>query len=148
MYDDHLYDAFERGMKTSYPELCTNIGYEIGPGWYGLVGTLIGQIHAHVKGNNCFRERLLKDNHQKLPIPEYMEWPTIVQIKEKFGALRFYCDGTDKYIDGLIDMAETMSTQICEKCGNVGHVRKGGWLVTLCDKHYQERLERMNDYTD
>ena len=59
MYDDHLYDAFERGMKTSYPELCTNIGYEIGPGWYGLVGTLIGQIHAHIKHNNYFRERLL-----------------------------------------------------------------------------------------
>lgn len=147
MYDDALYDAFAEGMKTKYPELCSNIGYEIGPGWYGLVGKLIASIHAHVKSNNCYRERLMKENRMRLPIPEYMEYPTIVQIKEKFGALRFYCDGADKYIEGLIDMAEIMSSGICEKCGNVGHTREGGWLVTLCDQHYQERLERLNDST-
>lgn len=145
---DHLYEAFEQGMKASYPELCDRIGYEIGPGWYGLVGNLISQIHNHVKSNNCFRERLLKKNEHNQPIPEYMEWPRIQQIKEKFGALRFYCDGTDQYINGLIDMAESMSASICEKCGNVGHTRAGGWLVTLCDQHYQERLERMNDSTN
>ena len=147
MTDDHLYEAFEQGMKTKYPELCKNVAYEIGPGWYGLVAKLIGLIHNHVKSNNCYRERLQKRNDHNVPVPEYMEYPQIVQIKEKFGALRFYCDGGDQYINGVIDMAESMSTSICEQCGDVGHTRGGGWLVTLCDKHHQERLERMNDST-
>jgi hypothetical protein len=77
-------------------------------------------------------------------IPPWMEdleeIPPVVavQIKEKFGTLRFYYDGGDEYIAGVLSMAESMSARTCEQCGSLGTARGGGWIRTLCDKHAQE----------
>jgi len=70
---------------------------------------------------------------------EYIKSPVAVQVKEKFGTLRFYYDGGDRYIDGLVNMAESMSAVTCEVCGNPGKIRTGGWVRTLCDTHAVER---------
>lgn len=59
----------------------------------------------------------------------------IVQIKEKFGTLRFYYDGGDKVIDRIVSMGERFSESTCEYCGKPGKLRQGGWLKTLCDEH-------------
>ena len=57
----------------------------------------------------------------------------ILQIKEKFGGLRFYIGcGTQEMFD-LIEDAEDKSITICEECGRPGTLRNGGWLVTRCD---------------
>jgi hypothetical protein len=58
-----------------------------------------------------------------------------MQIKEKFGGLRFYYDGGDEYISGLVSMAESWAGNTCETCGEKGERRSGGWIRTLCDKH-------------
>lgn len=57
----------------------------------------------------------------------------IIQIKEKFGGLRFYCeiDGTDEFTKLNI---EGQSYNICEECGKPGKAREGGWIKTLCDE--------------
>jgi hypothetical protein len=60
------------------------------------------------------------------------------QVKEKFGALRFYYNGGDDVIDGMVGMAEAMSGCTCEACGNIGRVRSGGWMRTLCDEHAEK----------
>lgn len=57
------------------------------------------------------------------------------QVKEKFGTLRFYTNGNDEYVDGLISMAESMSARTCEVCGTVGKLHQGAWIRTLCDTH-------------
>lgn len=58
-----------------------------------------------------------------------------MQVKEKFGGLRFYVHGGSDYIFGLVDMAEMMSYKICEKCGNPGSLnRRGGWYKSVCTK--------------
>jgi hypothetical protein len=67
---------------------------------------------------------------------------TVAQIKEKFGGLRFYYDGGDEYISGLVSMAESWATCSCETCGTPGERREGGWIRTLCDTHETERKER------
>lgn len=78
-------------------------------------------------------------------VPCYMEIqksiPQVeaVQVKEKFGGLRFYVDGGDDYTRGLIAMAEDMSFRICEVCGKPGQLRQGGWILTLCDEHHNDR---------
>ena len=63
----------------------------------------------------------------------------IAQIKEKFGALRFYLALWEKASPGLqteIDAAERASITICQECGGSGRTReKNGWLRTLCDSH-------------
>jgi hypothetical protein len=61
-----------------------------------------------------------------------------VQIKEKFGSLRFYYDGGNQFCRGVISLAEEMSACICEVCGDFGKMRKGGWIRTLCDKHVEK----------
>ena len=63
--------------------------------------------------------------------PEYK----ITQIKEKFGGLRFYVSGMTEEGWKLIDEAERKSLTICEVCGKLGKIRKGGWWKTLCDEH-------------
>lgn len=82
------------------------------------------------------------------------------QIKEKLGALRFYCsfedaDGAQGEGDGgrtvdrsvlietvrtLVLDAERQSSVTCARCGKAGTRREfGGWFVTLCDAHADAR---------
>lgn len=61
------------------------------------------------------------------------------QVKEKFGGLRFYVEGGDDVTSAMIDMAESLSVVTCEECGSPGRQRGAGWIVTLCDKHAEER---------
>lgn len=62
-----------------------------------------------------------------------------VQVKEKFGTLRFYTNATDDYVHGLIAMAESMSARTCEECGVPGKTYYDGWHVTLCPQHAAEQ---------
>jgi hypothetical protein len=78
-------------------------------------------------------------------ITERVEWIRVAQIKEKFGGLRFYYDGGDERIFGMVIMAESWAGRTCETCGNKGKQRGGGWIRTLCDEHeaeYQARNKR------
>lgn len=71
-------------------------------------------------------------------VPDVCPQVIAVQVKEKFGTLRFYVNGGDRYTDGVINMAEVMSAYTCEECGSPGKSRTGGWIRTLCDKHAVE----------
>jgi hypothetical protein len=54
-------------------------------------------------------------------------------MKEKFGGLRFYFDGGDKQIEGMVEMAEYMCENTCQDCGsteNIGLTQS--WITTLC----------------
>jgi len=75
-------------------------------------------------------------------VPELIEQVVAKQIKEKFGTLRFYYSGGDDYIRGLESMAASMTSRICEVCGNPGTSRsteKQRWVLVLCDKHAEEQ---------
>jgi len=60
----------------------------------------------------------------------------VVQVKEKFGGLRFYIYGGNDKVYELIKKAEAESLTICENCGSKENVSTKGdyWLLTLCDK--------------
>ena len=74
-----------------------------------------------------------------------VEWIRVAQIKEKFGGLRFYYDGGDDYISGMVTMAESWASRTCETCGSKGMTRGGGWVRTLCDEHEAEYQARNKD---
>lgn len=64
---------------------------------------------------------------------------TAVQVKEKFGTLRFYLDHYTEEADALIGRAEKRSSVECEECGAAGKARSPrGWIRTLCDYHAEE----------
>lgn len=62
------------------------------------------------------------------------------QVKEKFGTLRFYYDGGDEVIGGMVRLAESMSSVTCETCGNPGTLQVGGWHYTACATHLKTTL--------
>lgn len=69
-----------------------------------------------------------------IPI-ETNRYPQIeaVQVKEKFGGLRFYVQSASNEQHAIISWAESLSYNICERCGstkNIGTTQ--GWITTLC----------------
>jgi len=80
-------------------------------------------------------DHIMQSNHT---ITEKDQRVVVAQIKEKFGGLRFYYEGGDDYIAGLVTMAESWASRTCENCGDDGHQRGGGWIRTLCDTHEAE----------
>jgi hypothetical protein len=108
-------------------------GFECGDGWYNIIDKLCGNIQSHIdwsiKNNAWDLEKDTKNVRSIIP------QVVAVQVKEKFGSLRFYYDGGDDYIRGLSVMAESMSMVTCETCGAPGKRRGGGWIYTACDTH-------------
>lgn len=82
----------------------------------------------------------LKDPEPQLKkVPEACPQVIATQVKEKYGTLRFYYYGGDDIVAAYVDMAESMSSVMCEVCGAPGHSRGGGWVQTLCDEHAAEK---------
>lgn len=113
-------------------------GFECSDGWYNIINALCFQIQSHIDWRNSQREALLKNNPYNVKINDEVPQVVAVQVKEKFGTLRFYVDGGDDTTDGMIRMAEAMSAVTCEVCGSPGESRGGGWIRTLCDLHAQK----------
>jgi hypothetical protein len=60
----------------------------------------------------------------------------IIQVKEKFGGLRYYVDANSPEVGKLIWEAEDKSVTICEVCGKPGSQRRVDfWITTRCDEH-------------
>jgi hypothetical protein len=95
----------------------------VGEGWQELVETAVGRIAAALAGAPSARI-------------------TIVQIKEKFGAIRLYYHdqglsaATAARVEEAVDLAEARSACTCEVCGRPGRMfNKQGWIATRCDRH-------------
>jgi hypothetical protein len=70
----------------------------------------------------------------------------ICQVKEKFGGLRFYTNECSDDMWNRIRLAEDASYLTCEKCGELGELRGGGWMATLCDEHAEGRESYNNPF--
>lgn len=95
-------------------------GCEHDDGWYSIIESMCSLIERHMDGG--------KDNPYRF-----------TQIKEKFGGLRVYDIGGDEYIQGVIDMAESMSYKTCELTGKPGELCANGfWMKTLSPEKMEE----------
>ena len=133
-----LYEKFPKifNVTANNPKMpFPMFGFECGDGWFHIIQTLCYQIQTHIDWHNSQRERLLQDNPYNIEIPKEISQVVVDQVKEKYGTLRFYYHGGDERIDGMVRMTEAMSETTCEICGNLGHLRGGGWVYTACDQH-------------
>ena len=140
-------DDLDRQLCEKYPlifadrnksmmETCMCWGFEHGDGWYQIIDSLCGNIQNHIDWQN---ENFAKGYpHYEKPVPQVVA----VQVKEKFGTLRFYYNGGDDVIDGMVRMAESWSAVACEECGAPGTQNSQGWIKTLCETHRKERDQR------
>lgn len=129
---------FENKLFTKYPKIFKQKdlpmtetamcwGIDCGEGWHKLLDDLCKNIQEHVDSVKCKQVEA-------------------VQVKEKFGGLRFYFCGGDDYTHGLVSEAENMSYEVCEWCGSTKDVTQTtGWVVTLCPdclkKYRKERFK-------
>lgn len=137
--------------------------FECGDGWYDILDALCLAIQNHIDHRkrdiewdinfNKKMEEAKNNNWENWPqyhvreprvVRQAIPQVVAVQVKEKFGGLRFYCDGGDEYTEGLAQMAEMMSERTCEICGNKGKLygtdQHGNlrWHKTLCETHAKE----------
>lgn len=142
------YEKFAKHMEQQYPKMFAEPygGFAVGKGWYPILEQLCANIQQHIEWVNSTRERLLVRNEYDNPIPDECPQVVVEQIKEKFGGLRFYYQGGDDQIHGMVRMAEAWASVACEECGSPGERRGGGWIKTLCDTHAQEREAKRVEY--
>ena len=116
-------------------------GFECGDGWYNILNLLMSNIQHYTDWNN---KNFEKGYTQYKQVPQV----TLDQVKEKFGTLRFYYTGGDEHISGMVRMAESMSSAICEECGNPGERRGSGWIYTACDAHTKPQDLNSDDFIE
>lgn len=117
------YESFVARLQTKYPKMFSQEygGISVGPGWWTIIETLCQNIQSYVDWKSAQKEGC--------------EQVVVAQIKEKFGGLRFYYDGGDSTVSGMVRMAEAWAALTCESCGKPGKLRSDGWWRTVCDEH-------------
>lgn len=108
----YLYETYPnlyRQHNLPIDQTCMCWGFECGDGWFGIINDLSKKI---------------------VEIAPDVE---AVQVKEKFGGLRFYINGGTDEVYALINKAEDLSYKTCEYCGSTENVTQTrGWIVSLC----------------
>lgn len=144
--------------NASMQESCMHWGFSCGNGWFHILNNACGLIDWHLrnikKDNQLNKEYLAKiekgETVYDWVMNSYNEGKLVekkvpvfkaTQVKEKFGNLRFYYQGGDEFISGVVSMAESMSGHTCEVCGDRGHLGGKGWVSTLCDIHRKENRQ-------
>jgi hypothetical protein len=138
-------------------------GFSHGDGWYHIIDDLCATITAQLRYAKA-RKREIENVLAEEDKSEWNDWkkgyytqerldeinkeveeelntiPIAMQVKEKFGTLRFYVHrATDEHY-ALISMAERMSTHTCEVCGDTNaQTWHMGWNQTLCMEHAVEK---------
>lgn len=98
-----------------------------GPGWYPILAELEGRLREID--------------------PDYR----VLQIKEKFGTLRFYWTSRhDEAAQVAVAAAEAASARTCERCGAAGRLRiRRTWMQTVCDAcALSEGFDELSDDED
>ena len=132
------YPKIFRQKDLSMKETCMCWGIECGDGWYMLIDKLCSNLQWNTDQNN----HKYDDGKDSYPQIE------AVQVKEKFGGLRFYVQGSIDKQDGVIWFAESLSYEICEKCGSTDNVSQTkGWITTFCKKCMDENTKRRGEKT-
>lgn len=147
-------------LLRRYPELfvnCEFIDIACDDGWFNLIDTICLELYSEYNSAKSIYENCLEnmgkgmyswiaaspkvtpematDMYSEMQV-RFHKLPKIVQIKEKFGSLRFYADGLSQEQMNKIEFAQLLSTKICEKCGssapNSVQCFGGIALKTLC----------------
>jgi len=120
------HEDFGKYLFETYPKIFPKpLWVECGIGWFNIVDDLSKEITGYVS---------------KLPDTTEDPYVTVVQIKEKFGGLRYYIhyhgltDDQIYEVESLIRVAESKSSATCEDCGGDGTrvAPRKYWMRTLC----------------
>jgi hypothetical protein len=159
--DEKLVKDFPELFRDRYAPMHTTAmcwGFSCGDGWEPLIRKLCQYLTGDLRRAK-YRVEYIQTVRSKDP-SEVLDWekdyleqkaldeanaklaeeiekcPVVVQVKEKFGTLRFYVDGASREQDRYISFAEGLSSTICEECGSMhAETYTMGWHRTLCREH-------------
>ena len=153
------YPLLYRDRNAPMTETAMCWGFCCGEGWFNIIDTLSALLCSDYNQAKESYESIKEYyenggkwpwNNGKVITPEEVEErrlkmveaekmvPTVVQVKEKFGSLRFYINGGTEEHYNYIRFAEDLSARTCETCGAPGKMRGQGWYYTACDEHTEE----------
>lgn len=95
----------------------TGFSFECKSGWFELVF----ELSAKIEDIAC---------HMKNAGTPVGELPSVIEVKQQFGTLRYHMLYSSKAIQQLIECSTQASQSICEFCGN------NGVLKELNNRHY------------
>lgn len=167
-------------------QTCMCWGISCGDGWYNIIDTLCSHLqclvddpHEQIEMYQRYINEEAATNHSQKEmegghIPtstekiktyqKYIEdWKNkiipqleAVQVKEKYGGLRFYLNGypvqpeIDSKVTAYINFAESISCITCEYCGAPGKQHGNHWIVTLCDdcitQYEKDKAEKIQEW--
>ena len=124
-------EAAHRALREEFPESIGSWTHEvsIGDGWLPLVQGLCRYL-------------------QSMSAERGLEPVRVLQVKEKFGGLRFYVEEPSEEQLLVIQFAEMLSFGICERCGTTRDLAiEGAWRKALCRecRRTGEEAERQSE---
>jgi hypothetical protein len=143
MRSDELKEFAERwpawftfqGPLTGSP---MNFGFDgVGKGWRQLLWDLCVELEPHVETLN----REIADREPRMDF-------VVLQVKEKFGGLRFYTSFTSEVIDDCIRRAQERALNTCMDCGQPARLRTQGRWHVACDACEANRAHDQEHATD
>ena len=128
-------------------------GIACGDGWYNIVDMLCENIQnycdaphkdivsyerwlakAKEDGDELWAKTCEERLEKAIQTADSRPQVEAVQVKEKYGTLRFYTNHYDDIINAMINFAEDMSGCTCENCGAPGKPSKSGWIKVQCSR--------------
>lgn len=94
----------------------------------------------------AFGIQMMKDLKIALKRTKSMKWFRIMDIKEKWGELCFYCNGYNDDIDNVIGKYEYISRYTCISCGKPAHFLSTGWISPYCRDCSENGYVEMRDF--
>ncbi len=115
-------------LKQLCPKLYKNgMYFECALGWYDILQALSLKIERLIEKHGDLS--LVFEGEENIYIEMFA-----VQVKEKYGTLRFYMSSETEEISKLIEQAEIASYKTCEDCGAPGTMRNNNaWVIVKCD---------------
>lgn len=109
-------------LLNAYPLLYSESPcFECGDGWFDILNHLSNRLEHLIIDHNCFNT-----DEESLPCA--------IQVKEKFGTLRFYMSCQTDKMSEAIEEAEEKSSKTCENCGRPAKIRGKHWFRVTCDE--------------
>ena len=119
--------------------------------WYYCHPYAFTELDSFPKGwYKAFGRQMMEEIREDCIKHNFLDKLRIMQIKEKYGGLRFYVGSIprDSKIFEIIHKYEDMSEHFCEYCGrpSENHDIGGYWLSTICPKCQRKMDERVERY--
>lgn len=94
----------------------------------------INELDAMPEGwRRKFGIQMCKDIRKQLIKDKFLFSFRIMQIKEKYGELRFYSSRSSKELDNIIMRYEDQSSKVCIECGKPAKYETSGYISYLCE---------------